>query len=97
MMFTYAASRAERAAERLLRAKGWRVQEPTCPICNGWGTVSEFASWKTGGLSGGSLNAKPCPNGCERPATFLHSGTAISAAPRPVTADGTQGMSRGVR
>lgn len=70
MSWDYAATPEEAAAAELLRATGWRVNEPPCPRCHGNGFITE-SSYRVivpgaafgGGVSEGSYSSLPCPNG----------------------------------
>jgi hypothetical protein len=89
--YQYPATDEERAAAALLRSKGWSVGEPTCPLCNGWGSISKIESWGIGAQGTVSISGVPCPNGCPRPTMTLSTSSSTQ-----ITADGTVGMRRGV-
>jgi hypothetical protein len=95
----YDAPKEERAAESLLREKGWTVDEPSCPLCQGWGYVNRFQTFGgTGSMTTSVLSQERCPNECETPAAFFYNaGTsaATMTGARTVIADGTVGMRRG--
>jgi ribosomal protein S27AE len=101
----YDASEEERAAEALLREKGWHIAEPQCPLCHGLGALStvEATDLATGVVtlhevagSYGTRDHRRCPNGCPGLAQFMAGVTDRLFQQRSVTADGTVGMRRGV-
>lgn len=57
MPYRYTPDEDEKAARALLRSKGWRLSEPDCRLCRGWGSV--FVQ-----IAPGVSVAQPCPNGC---------------------------------
>lgn len=78
MSYEYEATEAERVAAALLREKGWNVNEPTCPLCRGFGSIGEARTWGVPGvhsLSTYSWSTKPCPNGCPVPVMILTTQT----------------------
>lgn len=95
--YQYRATREERVAAELLRAKGWRVSEPACPKCRGFGWIAEGVSWGTGVYGGGSQSIVACPRGCQPAAFYTLTNGAVAA---PVMTNAIAGPvvgNRGVR
>lgn len=66
-MFNYNPTPEERAAEKLLKEKGWTVHQPMCPLCHGWGTVGKIEDYKPGQYG---WSSERCPNGCQIPVRY---------------------------
>lgn len=71
--YKYEATDEELKAAKLLKKKGWNVQEPSCPLCHGWGRVDRILWWMKGEKppTKKQMWGKECPNGCETPSMFF--------------------------
>ncbi len=61
--------------------EGWRVSEPPCPKCHGFGFVSVWEPLDTTSWVGtNTISMRQCPNGCVVSMYYTHtSSTAASA------------------
>jgi len=78
MAYQYEPASAEKAAETLLRNRGWRVERPACPDCGGLGSISTvektLLTWE--GSPTFDMTQKPCPRGCQMPSFYYSTTTA---------------------
>ena len=64
MAFKYTPTPEELAAAAMLRDKGWSVDQPRCPECNGWGHRTFFKVSEDYVVGEGLTGFVRCSRGC---------------------------------
>jgi len=62
--FRYEPTPSELDAAAMLREKGWTVDQPRCPECNGWGHRTLFKLSEDYVVGEGLTYMEPCSRGC---------------------------------
>lgn len=75
--YRYATSPAERKAAKLLRDKGWQVQEPQCPECHGNGFVYEVKTTGDRIFGSSTASTRLCSLGCPTSVAFYFAPSQV--------------------